>query len=29
MTSEEAVKIVKKNDAPYLNSKARVAKKTW
>ena len=27
MTSEEAVKIVKKNDAPYLNSKARVAKK--
>ncbi len=27
MTSEEAVKIIKKNDAPYLNSKARVAKK--
>ncbi len=27
MTSEDAVKILKKNDAPYLNSKARVTKK--
>lgn len=27
MTSENAIKILKKNDAPYLNSKARITKK--